>query len=118
MQSLAFIQTLAPMAQREQKRTGLLSSVTMAQGALESAFGTHAPGNNLFGIKGTGQELNTREYVNGHFVSVVAGFRTYDSWAGSVIDHTDFLRRYVRYAGVWSACLRMDWHGACVALHE
>jgi len=69
-----FIHTIAPMAVAKQRRTGILASITVAQGALESAWGAAAPGNNPFGIKGTGQELNTTEYVNGHYLAVVAGF--------------------------------------------
>lgn len=51
-----FIKRYAPMAMRHQKRYGIPSSVTLAQMALESEWGTSAlaiHGNNFFGIKCT-----------------------------------------------------------------
>ena len=48
-----FIATIAPMAVRDMKKTGILASVTMAQAIHESAYGTSSlalEGKNLFGI--------------------------------------------------------------------
>lgn len=84
-------------------------SVTIAQAALESAWGESGPtknGNALFGIKAgkswTGKRYTTRttEVQNGNTISTTADFRAYDSWAESIIDHDDFLRRNSRYAAV------------------
>ncbi|MEI7027170.1 glycoside hydrolase family 73 protein [Paenibacillus sp. y28] len=113
-----FIARIAPYAVTEQRRTGVLASITIAQGALESGWGQSAPGNNLFGIKGTGQELTTQEYINGSFVTVKDGFRVYDSWEGSCIDHSDFLAVNPRYAkaGFFSRCAELDYAGAAKAL--
>lgn len=97
MKAQDFINIVAPMAVSEQRRTGILASITIAQGAIESGWGAAAPGNNLFGIKGGGQEFVTTEYTNGHFVKIIGGFRTYDSWEGSVIDHSEFLIANSRY---------------------
>ena len=46
-----FIEAYAPTAQEAQKETGVPASITLAQAALESGWGAHAPGNNFFGIK-------------------------------------------------------------------
>lgn len=84
-------------------------SVTIAQAALESAWGESGltkNGNALFGIKAgkswTGKRYTTRttEVQNGNTISITADFRAYDSWAESIIDHDDFLRRNARYAKV------------------
>lgn len=84
-------------------------SVTIAQAALESAWGESGltkNGNALFGIKAgkswTGKRYTTRttEVQNGNTISTTAEFRAYDSWAESIIDHDDFLRRNARYAKV------------------
>ncbi len=84
-------------------------SVTIAQAALESAWGESGltkNGNALFGIKAgktwTGKRYTTKttEVQNGKTISTTADFRAYDSWAESIIDHDDFLRRNSRYAAV------------------
>lgn len=112
-----FLERLKPIAMSEQKRTGVLASITLAQAALESAWGQVSPGNNLFGIKGDGQEFRTQEYVNGSFISVVAGFRTYKDWDGSVRDHSDLLCGG-SYAPVLEACKRLDYGEAARQLQE
>ncbi|MCR8630868.1 glycoside hydrolase family 73 protein [Paenibacillus radicis (ex Xue et al. 2023)] len=118
MKAQNFIDTLTPLAVAEQKRTGVLASITIAQGALESGWGAAAPGNNLFGIKGTGQEFTTQEYFNGAFVTVTDGFRVYSSWEGSVIDHSNFLLENSRYtkAGFFDRCAELDYAGAAQSL--
>ncbi|MFD0680506.1 MULTISPECIES: glycoside hydrolase family 73 protein [unclassified Paenibacillus] len=118
MDKKSFIEILTPLAVDDQKRTGILTSITIAQAALESAWGTIAPGNNLFGIKGTGQELTTQEYINGAFVTIKDGFRVYSSWEGSVTDHSKFLVQNSRYtkAGFFDRCSELDYVGAAKAL--
>jgi len=120
MDKATFIAAIAPLAVREQIRTGVLASVTIAQAALESGWGASAPGNNLFGIKGTGQELASREYVNGHYVDVVGGYRVYDDWEGSIIDHSRYLLENSRYAaaGFFALCAVLDYRGAALALQS
>lgn len=113
-----FIATIAPDAVSDMHRSGVLASITIAQAALESGWGKYAPGNNLFGIKGSGQEFTTQEYVNGHFVTITDGFRVYDSWLGSIQDHSEFLvenSRYARY-GFFDACQNKDYAQAAAAL--
>ncbi|CAG7603590.1 hypothetical protein PAESOLCIP111_00613 [Paenibacillus solanacearum] len=115
-----FIRTIAPVAVSEQQRTGVLASVKMAQAALETGWGTAAPGNNLFGIKGTGNDLVTQEYVNGRYITIRDGFRVYDSWEDSMRDHSDFLLQNGRYAaaGFFERSRALDYAGAAYALQS
>ncbi len=43
---------MLPHALAAQALTGVPASVSLAQAALESGWGRHAPGHNFFGIKG------------------------------------------------------------------
>jgi flagellum-specific peptidoglycan hydrolase FlgJ len=115
-----FIAIMAPLAMVDQKRTTVLASITIAQSILESASGASAPGNNLFGIKGIGQELDTKEFINGEWVTIKDGFRVYDSWGDSVNDHSRFLLVNPRYAqsGFFERCVALDYMGAAHALQN
>ncbi|MCR8636197.1 glycoside hydrolase family 73 protein [Paenibacillus radicis (ex Xue et al. 2023)] len=115
-----FINTLAPTAVAEMHRTRILASITIAQGALESGWGAYAPGNNLFGIKGSGQLQETKEFINGHWADVVDGFRVYDDWIGSVIDHSQFLMENGRYAkaGFFEHCTAKNYKEAAYSLQK
>jgi mannosyl-glycoprotein endo-beta-N-acetylglucosaminidase len=94
-ESYNFIREIAPIAKSTQKETGLLPSVTLAQACLESDFGRSllaSKHHNLFGIKAYGNEpqvtMSTQEYVDKKWITIKATFRTYNSWAASVADHT------------------------------
>lgn len=118
MQKADFIAIIAPYAVEDMMNTGVLASITIAQGALESAWGVSAPGNNLFGIKGSGTTQDTKEYINGQWVTIKAGFRAYSDWLGSIQDHSDFLLVNGRYAraGFLDRCKALDFQGAAKAL--
>ena len=46
-----------------------------AQWALESSWGKHVSGtHNYFGLKGSGTNVNTQEFINGKWITVKAGF--------------------------------------------
>lgn len=115
-----FIARLAPLAMSDMARTGVPASVKIAQAALETGWGSRVPGNNLYGIKGEGQQLNTREYVDGRWITVRDGFRVYDSWADSVADHSLFLQSNPRYrqAGFFERTAAGDYAGASRALQS
>jgi flagellum-specific peptidoglycan hydrolase FlgJ len=87
----AFFDRILPYALETQAMTGIPASVTMAQAALESGWGKHAPGNNFFGIKGKGpagiQKLSTREFINGRWQRTLANFRRYNNALESFLDH-------------------------------
>ena len=80
----------------------VLPSVAIAQGALESAWGTSAPNNNLFGIKGNynGNSANmaTWESYGGIRYDIVDSFRAYPDWNTSIKDYGAFLNVKSRYA--------------------
>jgi len=50
------------------------STLVAAQWALESGFGKHAPGHNYFGLKGQGASRETREFVDGKWITISAAF--------------------------------------------
>ncbi|MCY7961367.1 phage tail protein [Bacillus spizizenii] len=94
MSNTSFINDIAPHAQRILKNYNILASLVIAQGCLESAYGTSGlatQGKNLFGIKGTynGQYVLmwTTEYdKQGNAIRVQAKFRKYPSWYESMQD--------------------------------
>ena len=46
-----------------------------AQWALESGWGEHTSGvNNFFGLKGSGSNVSTQEFINGNWILIKAGF--------------------------------------------
>lgn len=96
-----FINIIAPYVILEYQLSRILPSITIAQGILESGYGNHAPGNNLFGIKGDyrgqSQLLWTNEYKNGKYIRVLAKFRKYPNWFESIADHSYLLCRLPRY---------------------
>ncbi|NOU65242.1 hypothetical protein GC096_14475 [Paenibacillus sp. LMG 31461] len=100
MSNETFIKQIAPAAQANMLAFGILASVTIAQAILESGWGRYAPGNNLFGIKGSGQQQTTQEFINGKWLQIVDGFRVYDSWSESIRDHSILLASNSRYAMV------------------
>lgn len=53
--------------------------VVAAQWALESGWGKHTSGkNNYFGLKGTGTTVGTKEFINGKWVTIKAGFLDFE----------------------------------------
>lgn len=99
-----FIPLITAGAQAAMKATQVPASVTIAQAALESGWGAHAPGKNLFGIKadpswtGPVTTNETTEFVQGKRTTITARFRAYPDWSGSIIDHAQFLAENPRYA--------------------
>ena len=92
----SFIDTIAPLAIDDMRKTGVPASLTIAQAILESANGNSTlaqQANNLFGMKGKGPagsiRLPTREYKNGEWITTYADFRKYHNWAESVTDHSN-----------------------------
>jgi flagellum-specific peptidoglycan hydrolase FlgJ len=100
MSNKSFIDQLAPASQADMREFGILVSVTIAQAILESGWGRSAPGNNLFGIKGSGQQQVTQEFINGKWIQIVDGFQVYNNWCDSDRDHSLLLAHNPRYANV------------------
>lgn len=88
---------IADAAVKAMKATGVLASLSIAQWALESGWGSHSPGNNPFGMKPRhGKEdpfltLQTFEYENGVRKTVDQPFRKFDSIADAFVAHAELL---------------------------
>jgi flagellar rod assembly protein/muramidase FlgJ len=106
MKPLEFVEWLRDGAVRTMREYGIPASFIVAQAALESAWGRSRlarEANNLFGIKagprwaGEVIDLPTREFQDGEWVTVTAGWRRYADVAASLADHALFLSRNPRY---------------------
>jgi len=108
MTPTAFIAAISQAARNAAARFKVPASVTVAQAALESGWGAHAPGYNLFGIKADpawkgATTLQTTHEWNGHqMVEIKAAFRAYPDWQGSIDDHALFLASNPRYMGAFA----------------
>ncbi|HCN89497.1 MAG TPA: mannosyl-glycoprotein endo-beta-N-acetylglucosamidase [Oxalobacteraceae bacterium] len=108
MKPADFIATFAPAAVASSKATGIPAAFVVAQGALESAWGSSAlttQARNLFGVKadaswhGDTFSMETGEYVAGKHVMVPAKWRKYPTWIACLDDHARFFLDNPRYAG-------------------
>jgi flagellum-specific peptidoglycan hydrolase FlgJ len=85
------------------RKSGISKDLLLAQVALETGWGKHAPGNNFGGIKagkswkGKKQELLTTEYENGKHVKKPQTFRAYDTPEEGFKGYVDFLMSNKRY---------------------
>ena len=104
----AFIAAIGPAAIASAGRTKIPASFTVAEGALESGWGTSQlaiQGKNLFGVKadaswhGPTVSMQTREFLHGTWVMVPALWRAYADWSGCMDDHAAFLMNNPRYRG-------------------
>ena len=103
------IAKVGPLFTADQKASGILASVSLAQFILESGYGKSElaqNANNCFGMKkslsgntwsgstwdGTSiYTKKTQEYENGAYVTVTADFRKYPSVEKSIADHSTYL---------------------------
>lgn len=106
-----FIANIKDAAVASAATTKIPASFTVAEAALESAWGASllaTQGHNLFGVKAdkawTGDTLSirTREFMTGAWVFVNALWRKYPDWLGSISDHAAFLMTNKRYAAAFS----------------
>lgn len=103
-----FRQNMRNMILESARRQGVANPEVIAdlgarQSALETGNGSHAPGNNYFGIKGGSNGLDTKEFIDGKWVSVKDNFRGYRSQQESANDYVKFLLSNKRYAKVLKA---------------
>ncbi len=103
------IARVGPLFTKDQKESGILASVSLAQFILESGYGKSElaqNANNCFGMKKSlsgntwggsaweGKSIytkKTQEYENGAYVTVSADFRKYPSVEKSIADHSAYL---------------------------
>jgi flagellar protein FlgJ len=90
-QAKSFAKAVWPQITVAAQILGVPPVAVLAQAALETGWGTAAPGNNLFGIKAVdgenGTSRATHEMVDGVMVPQTAAFRDYASTAASVADY-------------------------------
>ena len=99
---------IGPLFTADQKKSGILASVSMAQFILESSYGKSElarNANNCFGMKkslsgntwagsvwdGSVYAKETKEFTNGQYITITAEFRKYPSIEASVADHSAYL---------------------------
>ena len=84
--------------------------VVAAQWALESGWGKHTSGkHNYFGLKGQGSERETKEFINGQWITIKAGFIDFPDLQTCVSYLVDrWYRDYKNYKGVNRAVSRED----------
>ncbi|MEY2341120.1 flagellar assembly peptidoglycan hydrolase FlgJ [Acidithiobacillus sp. IBUN Pt1247-S3] len=99
----SFVQSILPAVRQAAVQLDVSPVAILAQAALETGWGAHAPGDNLFGIKAGGgwsgnalQNL-THEFVDGVKTVEDASFRAYQSVASSVANYTQLLLNNPRY---------------------
>ena len=108
MTNANIIKMVGPMFTKDQKKSGVLASVSMAQFILESGYGKSelaVNANNYFGMKtklsgntwagstwkGDVYTKTTSEFVGGEYKTVTAEFRKYASLEESIADHSAYL---------------------------
>lgn len=108
-----YISVMGPIAQADYSRTGIFASVTLAQSIIESGWGKSGlsvKNNNMFGMKCSSDwpkdkctNWSTNEDTSGCTITIVAGFKKYDSVEESVYDHSRLLTTASRYKAALSA---------------
>jgi flagellar protein FlgJ len=100
-----FIASILPSVQSAARQLGVSPVAILAQAALETGWGRHTPGNNVFGVKadaawgGSTVQSLTREFRDGVAAIGTAAFRAYRSVADSVQNYAALLSR-PRYQAV------------------
>ena len=123
MTELDVIQCVGELCTADMKKSGILASVSIAQFILESGYGKSTLAqmvNNCFGMKcslsgntwpgsswdgESGYTKETKEFVNGTYITVAANFRAYPNVETSIADHSAYLagamkNGKLRYAGL------------------
>jgi len=108
----AFLERIAPWAQKAAARLGVAPELVSAHAALESGWGQRplragdgAATHNLFGIKagagwdGATSDSATTEYVNGAALKTRERFRVYPDGASAFEDYARMLLENPRYRG-------------------
>lgn len=107
-----YIKEYYTLAVAEMERTSIPASITLAQGMLESGYGTSElaiSANNHFGIKchkgwqGETYTYHSPENDNGTSISRKSCFRAYATVEASYQDHSDFLASRAHYADLFAS---------------
>jgi flagellar protein FlgJ len=104
MKPSEFVKAYYPYAKETERKTGISAKVILAQAALESGWGTAAPGNMFFGVKdtdginGNEQLIITTEYSRRAdlkfpvIISITPVVRNGQKWFKYVVK--DYFRKY------------------------
>lgn len=113
-----FLDQIVPAAQACMRASGIPASFTIAQAALESAWGSSMlsrSGCNLFGVKadaawtGPVTMMSTKEFEHGMPVMVDAKWRCYRTWGECLADRAEFFRKNPRYAKCFEETTGHGW---------
>lgn len=113
-----FIAKLLPAAQACERASGIPTSFTLAQAALESAWGASQlfnRGMNVFGVKadkswhGPVQVIITGEHREGKDVKELARWRVYSSYEECFLNRVTFFRTNPRYDKCWDETTGEGW---------
>ena len=112
----AFLRMLMPKAMRSARAARVPASVTVGQAIIESGWGRSSltrRHHNLFGVKGGGVRLRTREFNGGRWRRTQATYRSYGSLDESIAHHAALLNgpHFVRYKSLW-----VDWRAYLPAI--
>ena len=98
-----FINEIARCIYIADPEQNILPSLILAQACLESNYGKSKlaiEAKNLFGVKGKGYTINTKEYLKNEYVTVKAEFQLYNSWQDSVNDQVRRFTKVSRYSKI------------------
>lgn len=114
MSTQEYLNTVAPLAQSEQAKYGIYSSVCIAMSCVESSWGqslASSNDNNILGIKYPGVHNPDLTISQGSYATDDGGYYChYESWSDCIDDYGYFLRNNSRYtdAGVFEATSAKD----------
>jgi hypothetical protein len=109
-----FLLGLAPAVIRAGRTHKVPPSVTLGQAIIESGWGRSRMArvdHNLFGVKGGGRTVRSREFRNGRWTTIHAAYRRYPDVDAAIAHHAELMNgRHFRFARPlwtdWDAYLR------------
>jgi flagellum-specific peptidoglycan hydrolase FlgJ len=114
-------QAVIDAARASQAKWHIPASVSIAQWAIESGWGAHAPGNNPFGIKALSghdvQEFATHEVVKGHLVPCVLHFAKFKDLTEAFNCHASLIATAPVYAAAMRALPQVPAFVKAMAAH-
>jgi flagellar protein FlgJ len=95
-QATAFARSIWPTLQQNAEQLNVSPVALLSQAALESGWGSSAPGNNIFGVKAVAGQASTQqstlEFISGQMQRMNANFAAYSSTDDAVAHYTHLIR--------------------------
>ena len=125
-EQIKFMDDLGSAAQKYYNKYNILPSLVVAMAIKESGWGKSqlaSKNHNYFGMKWTTKagtkrvEYNTKEFVDGKYITVKAKFRSYDTMEEGIDGFYKFITGYKRYANLIGekdpaqACIKIQQDG-------